>query len=132
MLFDEFAPIGEHIIIVVDIRNERLNQILLASQLRARVNSAADIDNNFLVLAVAVLIFLHEHKNIIYVDIDLFYQLDLKDDIFGDILLVTVLFILPFVAQILIPSEIGLQVALGDKLSACKFIKRQQQIAHTR
>ena len=131
MLFDEFAPVGEYIIIIIDVSDKRLDQILLASQLRARINSAADIDNNLLVFAVAVLVLLDEHEDIVDVDFDLLDQLDLKHNIVCDVLLVAALFVLPFVAQILISAEICLQITFGEQLFVGKIVKGEQQVAHT-
>ena len=72
-----------------------------------------------------------KQKNIINIDFDLTDQLDFKHHIVGDVLFLPVTPPLaPFLAQILIPSEIVLQVALGQQIFPRKLIERRKQIAH--
>ena len=40
--------------------------------------------------------------------------------------------LVPLVAEVLIPSEIVLQITLGKDLFALKFIERREQITHTK
>lgn len=131
LLLDKCTPIVKDIVHLVHVSDEGLDQLFLAAQLGTGVNRAANIDDDLLILAVAVLVLLDEHEDIVDVDLDLLDQLDLKDDILCDIFLIAVLFLLPFVAQILISTKVGLQIALRDQLFPCEIIKRTEKISHS-
>ena len=130
LLIHKPTPIIKDVVHLICVSDEGLDQLLLAAQLGAGVYRATDIDDDLFILAVSVLVLLDEHEDIIDVDLDLLDQLDFKDDILGDILLIAVLDLLPFVAQILISTEVGLQIALGDQLFPCEIIKRAEKIPH--
>ena len=130
LLSHKLTPIVKDVVHLICVSDEGLDQLLLAAQLGAGVNRAADIDDNLFIFAIAVFVLLDEHEDIIDVDLDLLDQLDLKDDVLCDIFLIAVLFLLPFVAQILISTKVGLQIALRDQLFPCEIIKRAEKIPH--
>ena len=83
-------------------------------------------------MAVRIVILLDQHQDIVNIDFNLFDQFDFKDDIIGDILFFSGgLAVFPFIANVLIPAEIILQVSFRKNLISCELIKRGQQVAHT-
>ena len=85
---DIAVPLGHHVVHLVDARNKVFDQLLFAAQFGAGVHGAADGDEHFLVVAVGIVVLLHQHEDVIDVDLDLADEFHLKDDVVGDILLV--------------------------------------------
>ena len=125
------VPFGQHVLHIVDAGNEGLDQRLFTAQLGAGVNGFLNRNQNFLVCTVRVMIFLDKQKNVINIDLNLTNQLDFKHHVVSDVLFLPVAPPLaPFVAQILIPPEVVLQVPLGQQLFPRKLVERRKQIAH--
>ena len=66
--------------------DEAENEVLFRPELNGRVDSPCDVANNFLILAVAVMILLYEKQYIVDIYFYLPYKLDLKDNVVIDIL----------------------------------------------
>ena len=130
-LRDILMPLTQHIGHFVDAIDKVIDQRLFAAKFRAGVDRLMDGDENFLVVAMRIVILFDQQKDIIDVDLDLFDELHLKHDIIGNIFLIPFTAArLPFIAQILIFSEIILQVALGEQFLFGKVVKRSQKVAH--
>ena len=127
---DITVPLGHHIIHIVDARNKVFDQALFAAQFGAGIHSAADGDEHFLVVAVGIVVLLHQHEDVIDVDLDLADEFHFKDDVVGDVLLVTLGPLQPLVPQILVPAQIVLQIPLLQQFLVGKLIKGGEQIAH--
>ena len=79
------------------------------------------------------MILLDEHQNVVDIDLDLFDELDLKDNIVRDVLFfATGLTVFPFVPQILIAAKIILKIPLAQNFASGKLVERSQQVAHTK
>lgn len=127
---DITVPLGHYIIHIVDACNKVLNQALFAAQFGAGIHSAADGNEHFFVVAVGIVELLHQHEDVIDVDLDLADEFHLKDDVVGDVLLVALGPLQPLVPQILIPAQIVLQIPFLQQFLAGKLIKGGEQVAH--
>ena len=124
-------PLRQNVLHIVDAGNEGLDQRLFTAQLGAGINGFLNRDQNLFVCPVRVMILLDKQKDVVNIDLNLTDQLDFKHHIVGDVLFLPVTPPLaPFIAQILIPSEIILQVPLGQQIFPRKLIERRKQIAH--
>lgn len=56
------------------------------AQFRTGVHCFEDCDKHFLVIAVRIVVFLHQKQDVIYIDLDLLDQFDFKNDVIGDVL----------------------------------------------
>lgn len=125
------VPLRHHIIHVVDAGQEGLNQLLLAPQFRAGVNGLLDGDENLLVLSMGVVVLGHQQQNVVDVDLSLADQLRLKHNVVIDVFLVGGAgFFLPLIPEILIPTQIVLQIPFRQQLLLIELVKGQQQIPH--
>ena len=123
-------PLIHNIIYVIDSYNKSFYEFFLAPQFRASVNCLVDSYQHFLIFTVGIMVLLYEHKYIINIDLYLPNQLNFEDHIICDVRTLLT-FTLPFIPQILIASEIILQITLGNQFIALKLIKRNQEIPHT-
>lgn len=87
LLRDISAPVLHHPSIRIDGRNEPVDQLLLAAQLGTCGNRAVDCADDALVRTVRSMILLHEHKDVVDVNIYLPDEFQLEHDIVVDILL---------------------------------------------
>ena len=87
LLCNVFAPVLHHLGIRIDGREETVNQLFLAPKLGARSDGAVNRANDALIRAVRRVILLHEHEDVVDVNIYLPNQFQLKHDIVVDILL---------------------------------------------
>ena len=127
---DITVPLGHHIIHIVDARNKVLDQALFAAQFGAGIHGAADGNEHFFVVAMGIVVLLHQHEDVIDVDLDLADKFHLKDDVVGDVLFVALASLQPLVPQILVPAQIVLQIPLLQQFLAGKLIERGEQVAH--
>lgn len=87
LLRDVFAPVLHHLGIRIDGREEAVDQLLLAPELGARSDGAVDRADDALIRAVRRVVLLHEHENIVDVNVHLTDELQLEHDIVVDVLL---------------------------------------------
>ena len=65
-----------------------------------------------------------EHQNVVDIDLDLFDELDLKDNIVRDVLFfATGLTVFPFVPQIQIAAKIILKIPLAQNFASGKLVE---------
>ena len=80
---------------------------------------------------MSVMVLFDQHQDVVNVDFHLPNQLHLKHHIIGDVLFgFIVLFVAPFIPQILIAAKIILQITLRNQLVALEIIKGGQQVPH--
>ena len=70
------VPLIDYIIHLVNTSKEPLNKRFLAAKFGTGLHGFLNSDGNFLVLAMAVMVFLHEDKNVVDIDFDL---LDIRE-----------------------------------------------------
>ena len=87
LLRDVGAPVLHYPRIRIDGRNESVDQLLLAPELGARSDGAVNCADDALIRAVRRVILLHEHENVVDVNVHLTDELQLEHDIVVDILL---------------------------------------------
>ena len=80
------VPLGHHIIHIIDTGNKGLDELLLAPQFGAGIHRLLYGDQDLLVITVGIVVLLHQHQDIVDIDLDLADQLDLKDDVIRNIL----------------------------------------------
>ena len=125
-------PFSCDVIHIVDARDKSFDQFPFAAKLWAGINGFSDGDKHLFILAVGVMILLYKHQDIIYVDFNLLDKFHFKNNIINNIGAFSLLVpTLPLIAQILISAQIILQVSFCNQLHTFKFIKRDEQIAHT-
>lgn len=124
------APFFHDIIHIINSSNKGFNELFLAAQFRAGIHSFLNGDENLLVITVGIMVFLHQHQDVIDIDFNLADQFNLKNDVVGDVLFLALCTVYPLIPQILIPAQIILQVPLGDQFLPFELIKGQQQVAH--
>lgn len=127
---DITVPLGHYIIHIVDARNKVFDQLLFAAQFGAGVHGAADGDEHFLVVTVGIVVLLHQHEDVIDVDLDLADEFHLKDDVVGNILLVALAPLQPLIPQVLVPAQIVLQIPFVQQFLLRKLIEGGEQVAH--
>ena len=113
-LFHHIAvPFIHNIIHVIDSRDKIFNKLFLTAQFRTGINCFMNGNQHFFILAVSIMVLFYEHKNIVNVDFYLPDQFNLKYDIICDIR-TFLSFPFPFIPQVLITSEVILQIPLWD------------------
>ena len=75
------------------------------------------------------MVLLHQHQDIVDIDLYLLDQFDLKDDIVIDVLFIPGVLPAIFVIQVDIPALIILQIPCGMRLHFFKLVKRGQDIS---
>ena len=78
-----------------------------------------------------IMVFFDQHQNVVNVDFNLTDQFDFKDNVVCNILFADFRLMNPFIAQILIATEIILHIAFGKNFPARKFVEGGKQVAHT-
>ena len=79
---------------------------------------------------MGVVVLLHQHEDVIDVDLDLTDEFHLKNDVVGDVLLVALAPLQPVVPQVLVPAQIVLQISLVQQFLLGKLIEGGEQVAH--
>ena len=129
---DIAVPLGHHVVHLVDTRDKVFDQLLFAAQLGAGIHGTADGNEHFLVVAVGIVVLLHQHEDVIDVDLDLADEFHLKDDVVGDVLLVAMAPLQPLIPQVLVPAQIVLQIPLVQQFLLGKLIEGGEQVAHSK
>lgn len=118
-LFDDIDVNSNKLGATVAKRNDKL-----ATKLGACVDCLAYCDENFLILTMGIVVLGYKHKDVVNIDFDLLDKLDFKYNIINNIFKLALLSaLIPLVTEVLIPSEIVLQITLRKDLFALKFIK---------
>ena len=117
LLGNILPPFDHHVGDIIDPGNEVFYQRFFTAEFRTGIDCLLDGNQDFFIITVRIMILLDEHQNIIDIDLNLLDQFDFKHDIISDVLFFSRgSAILPFVTQILIATEIILQIALGKDL----------------
>ena len=133
LLSNIFIPVTDNILHLIDTRYERLNELFFTAKFRTGIYSFFDGNKKLFILTVFIIIFLHQHKNIVNIDLDLFYQFDLKDNIIRNIgTFVISSTTIPFIIQVLIFTKIVLKIALREDFHPHKIIEGKEQISHAK
>ena len=72
---DKTVPFDHHIVHIVDACNEFFYNLFLTAKLRACIHSLLNGNENLLVVAMGVMVLLHQHQNVVYI---YFYLADEK------------------------------------------------------
>ncbi len=105
-----------------------MDEVALVAQLVAGGDGAFDVTNDYLVGAVGVVVLLHQHQDVVDVDVDLLQKLDLEDEIVvddGGVLLLPA----PFLVQIGVDAAIVLLVARAQRIVLGKVVEGGEDVA---
>ena len=118
------SPFGETLV------DEVLDEVPLVAQARAGVDRAADLGADLLVVAVAMLVavLLHEHQDVVDVDLDLLDELDLEDDVVDDRLLLGRRVLAVLGVEVEVDAAVVLVLAVGQQLVAGELIEGGQDV----
>ncbi len=122
-------PFAHHVLHLVDAVDEALDQVLFAAHFGRRVHGLLDVHQHGLIGAVAVVVLLHQHQDVVDVDLDLPYQLRFEHDVVHDVGALVV-FLGPLVLQVLVDAHVVLHVAVAQYPHADELIEGGQQVPH--
>lgn len=110
--------------------HELLDEVLLVAQARAGIDRALDIGADLLVLARAFLlqVLLHQHQDVIDVDLDLFDQLDLEHHVVVDAFLLRLRYGAEFGVQIQVDTLVVLKIALAEDFIASEVVESGEDV----
>ena len=81
---DKLYPVVIYLSSRIDGRNKVFNQVFLAAQLHTGIHGLADVNKDFFILAVAIVILGNQHKDIVNIDFHLTDKLHLENYIVID------------------------------------------------
>ena len=120
------APFKQHVRCIVDACDEGFNQRLLAAQFWAGIHGFLNRNEHFFIIAVGIVILLDENENVVNIDFNLLDEFNFKNNVVGDILFFAGgLAILPFILQVLVATEIILEITFAQNFIPSKVIKRR-------
>ena len=121
-------PVAVNIRCGVDRTNKAVNQVFFAAQLDAGIDRPVDGSQDALVLAVRFMVLHDKHQNVVNVDLHLPDELDLEGNIIVDILFVPVCFRAIRLIKVEIHALVILKIPLRQDFSACKLVKRAEDL----
>ena len=127
LLADKFLPVCAYISTGVDSLQEPLDQFFFGAQLQTGTDGLINGHQNFLILAVVLSILLHQHQNVVNVDLHLPDQFHLKNNIIHDTVFVAGLG-LDLLVYVVVCTGIVLKINLGQNLMPHKTVKCRQDI----
>ena len=125
------VPVFHHIVAVRRGHplDELLNQVLLVAEVGAGGYGFLYLHHHFLVLAVALVIFGHQGKDVLNAYLHLLHQLDFEHHIIVHLFLLAARLMFEFIAQVDVPRSIVLYlIVVQCQLHFGKLVERGQQV----
>ena len=128
LLGDVLLPVGRDVLALCEVVDETLDKVALVAQLIAGCDCTFHVGDNELVGAIRVVVLLHQHQDVVDVDVHLFEQLDLEDEVVvddGGLFLV----LAPFLVKVGVDAAVVLLVARGQRVILLEFVEGHEHVA---
>ena len=129
LFVNEFTPILVHLRVGIHTADEGLNQVFLTAKLETGIDRFPNINQNFFVLAVGIVIFQNQHENVVDVDFDLPNEFHLEDDIVVDVLFFVVRFLPSGLVKVEVTALVILHLPFGENLVSFEGIEGGEDVS---